>query len=152
MKLVFEDAYNKFYLEFYGKYTQIIGESATGKTYLCDAMHKACNRYIVKPELYPYSLNDGKVFFINSKSDVLLVDQAKDTLDSVVVIDRADFMLCTSPELVRLLQDTIKRRYVLIGRGRYDQYGIGISYADTFVLKHKEIDTGLLFYLAKEDA
>ena len=83
---------------------------------------------------------------------MLLVDQAKDTLDSGVVIDRADVMLCTSPELVRLLQDTIKRRYVLIGRGRYDQYGIGISYADTFVLKHKEIDTGLLFYLAKEDA
>lgn len=100
---------NHFYLELRGNKNIVRGDSATGKTFLCDALSKLSGD---TNSGRPYNMDN--IIVINSHSNKPWNHVDKDIKPKLVLIDEAALFL--SPEDIKLINADNHNRYLLFSR------------------------------------
>jgi len=147
MRIAFERG-NKFDLEFYGVHCQILGESATGKTYIFEVLQDVVAEYNANTSNRDSLLNNGKIDFIDKNTTIDTIKSILERKGYVICIDNAEQLLYLYPELRQMIKYNIHNHYLLVGRG---DLGIYIGCESYFSIQHTKLSDGTFLFTFKKE-
>lgn len=129
-KLIVNSGHVRFDLDIRKPIAQIVGNSATGKTWLINYMQNDRKS----------GVNNGISYFRNVYT-VTSAEEAKTVMGvtkSLILVDRGDFIL--TDELVSSIRMDRKNSYLIFARGGY-HFGISPNYYGEFEMKEPGVVT-----------
>jgi ABC-type lipoprotein export system ATPase subunit len=122
MRKVYNDENNTVFLEtnngitfnlrFRGRINIILGDSGSGKTFICNYIEEL--RILEKEGISEVSVNNIITIDIKSEDKI---NNLKDYKNSLIIIDHADLLLHDSVKIVKFINGDYRNRYLIFARG-----------------------------------